>query len=256
MGKGRLALPAVALLGIACGTGASPSPDATVAPPDPGAPAPVVTPTATVAPVVPAALAQAPASVFVIPTPRPTRTPIPRAEEDMTQSVLYGHTATLLEDGRVLVTGGQTVATSLLPPAGLVSAEIYDPSTGRWSPTRPMFEPRRHHGAVLLEDGRVLVSGGLTDDHERSLIDASVTWVRSLSSAEVFDPSSETWSLVSDMPQKTDLRVSLQYNRPVISLEKIEDSKVLAISELGSWGGALRAFFRNLDACWLFGRFA
>ena len=232
----RLTLPALVatILGVACSTGANPppvptivAPGATVAPPAPVELAPSIAPLGTIAPT------DAPASAFTFP---PTSTAIPRAEGDMAQAVLYNHTATLLEDGRVLVTGGQTVATSLLPPAGLVSAEIYDPSTGRWSPTRPMFEPRRHHGAVLLEDGRVLVSGGLTDDHERSPIDASVTWVRSLSSAEVFDPSSETWSLVSDMPEKTDLRVSPQYNRPVISLEKIEDSNVLAISGLGSWG--------------------
>ena len=119
-----LALLAVAVLGVACGNGASP-------------------PIATV-------------------EPRP-----------MTQAVLYNHTATLLEDGRVLVTGGQTteraqrgIADSPPPPAGVVSAEIYDPSTGSWSPTRPMLDPRRYHGAVRLEDGRVLVSGGLTDEYK------------------------------------------------------------------------------------------
>ncbi len=50
----------------------------------------------------------------------------------MTQAALYNHTATLLKDGRVLVTSGQTMATGLFPnSADVVSAEIYDPSTGR-----------------------------------------------------------------------------------------------------------------------------
>ena len=218
-----LALPAVALLGIACGTGAGPPPIATVAPPDPGGPAPVVTPTATVAPVVPAAPAQAPAPVFVMPTPRPTRTPIPRAEGDMTQPVLYGHTATLLEDGRVLVTGGGHGVFDIFGYAGVVSAEIYDPSTGRWSPTDSTLEPHVNHAAVLLESGSVLVSGGLGDDFELSPDDARLTWVGSVSTAEKYDPSTETWSLVDDMPEETLFHL----------LEIVENGKVLAAGGLG-----------------------
>ena len=121
---------AVAVLGIACATAdrAGPSGTPTAAPPATAAVVPTIAPRAAVAP------AQAPASIFVMPTPRPTRTPIPRTEGDMTQPILYSHTATLLKDGRVLVTGGQTRVTSELPPlpTGIVSAEIYDPSTSRW----------------------------------------------------------------------------------------------------------------------------
>ena len=160
---------AVTALGAACGTSANPPPIATAVPPAAVAPAPTLAAPPATAPAAEVAPAQAPASVFVFPptrTPRPTATPIPRAEGDMTQAVLYNHTATLLEDGRVLVTGGQTAGSGTWPPprpppTGVVSAEIYDPSTDRWSPTAPMTEPRRWHGAVLLEDGEVLVSGGL-----------------------------------------------------------------------------------------------
>ncbi len=156
----------------------------------------------------------------------------------MTQAVLYNHTATLLEDGRVLVTGGQTAGSGTWPPprpppTGVVSAEIYDPSTGRWSPTAPMTEPRRWHGAVLLEDGGVLVSGGLTDEYETSASNAEVTWEGSFASSEVYDPSTETWSLAGDMPDETVLLTARQINRPAILLDMLENGMVMAVGGLG-----------------------
>ena len=231
---------ALSALGIACGTGASPPPIATVPPPTSVAQAPVVAPTATVIP----AAAVAPANVpptFEFPatrTPRPTPTPIPRADGDMTQAVLFNHTATLLEDGRVLVTGGQTRATDgvyppLPPRPGVVSAEIYDPSTGRWSPTSPMSDPRTHHDAVMLEDGKVLVSGGLTDEFTLDGTTGDPDYVFAVASAEVYDPSTETWSGVGEMPEETVDFIGTQNNRPAIMLEMLKNGKVLAVGGLG-----------------------
>jgi hypothetical protein len=62
--------------------------------------------------------------------------------------------ATLLDDGRVLVAGGGNP----FGTAGL-SAELYDPASGRWTPTGGMAD---YWGpeAVLLRDGRVLRAGG------------------------------------------------------------------------------------------------
>ena len=232
-----LAMLASALVGVACGTGAAPPPIATVEP------KPTVTPAPSVAPADAVAPAQAQASTFEFPptrTPRPRPTPIPRADGDMTQAVLFHHTATLLEDGRVLVTGGQTtgsessqVTITGFPPNGVVTAEIYDPSTGRWSPTSRMIDPRRHHGAVLLDDGRVLVSGALTEEFTNHPADAYITWVGSIGSTEVYEPSTETWSFVGDLPEETVRLIAWRYNRPAILFDVQEDGKVLAIGGLG-----------------------
>jgi hypothetical protein len=70
-----------------------------------------------------------------------------------------GHTATLLADGTVLVTGGQS-GLNIFPIDTLDSVELYHPTTNTWTKERVMAVPRSGHAAVLLPDGRVLVVGG------------------------------------------------------------------------------------------------
>jgi N-acetylneuraminic acid mutarotase len=65
----------------------------------------------------------------------------------------YGGTATLLDNGSVLVAGGGCSGCS-------GGEELYDPRTGSWSATANMLAPRSGHTATLLGDGRVLVAGG------------------------------------------------------------------------------------------------
>ena len=89
----------------------------------------------------------------------------------------YFHTSTLLADGRVLVTGGYSWVNGALS-----SAELYDPTTGTWRLTQtPMNVGRWGHTATLLNDGKVLVTGSNTN------------------SAEIFDPATESWTLISSM---------------------------------------------------------
>jgi Galactose oxidase, central domain/Kelch motif len=90
-------------------------------------------------------------------------------------------TATLLPDGKVLVTGGS-------------SAELYDPQTGAWSATQRMIAARAGHTATLLADGGVLVAGG-SGSAEESACQCHAP----LGSAELYDPSTGTWSATASM---------------------------------------------------------
>jgi N-acetylneuraminic acid mutarotase len=91
-----------------------------------------------------------------------------------------GHTATLLPNGQVLVTGGENAA------GFLASAELFNPSTGRWTETGSMAMPRINHQATLLPSGQVLVSGGNNT-------------TGSLASAELYNPSTGRWTTTGSM---------------------------------------------------------
>jgi hypothetical protein len=88
-------------------------------------------------------------------------------------------TATLLQDGKVLVAGGfqDIVTAEITHSSTLRSAELYDPDTEQWSATVTMNVGRGEHSAILLGNGAVIVAGGST----RSDLD-SVT----LDGAELF----------------------------------------------------------------------
>lgn len=81
------------------------------------------------------------------------------------------HTATRLQDGRVLIAGGFSFNGSL------ATIEIFNPATNQFEVvSNSMSEGRGSHSATLLKDGRVLIAGGFTD-----ATNASAT-------AEIFDP--------------------------------------------------------------------
>jgi len=65
----------------------------------------------------------------------------------------WSHTATLLQDGKVLVVGGLDIL-----GAPLATAELYDPTTGTFSPTGSMAVKRESQTATLLSNGKVLVA--------------------------------------------------------------------------------------------------
>lgn len=159
-----------------------------------------------------------------------------------------GHTATLLSSGKVLVTGG----IQGVPPATttLAEAELYDPSSGSFTATvGTLATARQSHTASLLSDGTVLVTGGL-DSNNHALASAevfnpstqmftatkdSMATARAnhtatvlndktvlvtggddgsgpLSTAEVYDPTAETFSPTGSMGNTRKLHIATLLN--------------------------------------------
>jgi len=73
------------------------------------------------------------------------------------------HTATLLPNGEVLIVGGEQVVARGDGYEGVstAQAEIYNPKTGLFRRTGTLVQERDRHSATLLQDGRVLIVGGI-----------------------------------------------------------------------------------------------
>jgi WD40 repeat protein len=119
-------------------------------------------------------------------------------------------TATLLQDGRVLIAGGRSGYQS----PSLASAEIFDPKTGVFSATGSMSTARSFHTATLLADGRVLIAGGQ---------DASDP-PTDLASAELYDPKTGTFSPTGSMSKP----------RASQTATLLKDGRVLIVDDLGA----------------------
>jgi hypothetical protein len=91
----------------------------------------------------------------------------------------FGHTITLLGNGQVLAVGGKNDTDGYL-----ASAELYDPSKGKWTFTGSMTVPRQRPSAVLLKNGQVLVAGGVNESSGST----------PLTSTELYNPATGTWT--------------------------------------------------------------
>ncbi len=89
-----------------------------------------------------------------------------------------GAAAVLLQDGRVLIIGGNNAT------GPVASADLFD-TNGNFSAAAVMQTPRSGHTATVLSDGRVLVAGGTTTG-------GGIT-----NSAEIYDPTADSWTLAS-----------------------------------------------------------
>ena len=95
----------------------------------------------------------------------------------------WGHGAARLANGQVLVVGGNASSDS---SSALASAEVYEPASGRWTPTASMSQPRSYASVTTLDGGKVLVAGGAFDTAPLAL-------------AELYDPIARSWSSLPKM---------------------------------------------------------
>jgi N-acetylneuraminic acid mutarotase len=136
------------------------------------------------------------------------------------------HTATLLDNGQVLVAGGRDSSGN-----SLASAELYTPGSGTWAFTGSMATARHYYTATKLSNSQVLVAGGLD-----SLLGTT------LASAELYDPSSGSWSPTGSMTTTRNLATAtLLANGMVLVAGGVDNfGTMLASAELydpatGTW---------------------
>jgi hypothetical protein len=156
-----------------------------------------------------------------------------------------GHKATLFSNGKVLVTGGDSVGTS---------AEVFDPATGNWTAAAPMTQPRSYHTATLLANGKVLLAGGYGEssadlyDLNGTVLTGSMNGNRLGHSAvlladgrvlvaggfgdngesytaEIYDPSSGDWT--STGPLETEAEFSGLISKEYSTAVSLPDGRVL-----------------------------
>lgn len=179
---------------------------------------------------------KAAAGVAVGPTAPPAPTPVPTATPPLSPGfawtgpmvaddggALGSKSATLLADGRVLFAGGCTTA-----------AELYDPSTGTFTPTGSMTEARAASAATLLLDGQVLFTGG----YNCAPAGQDGVWA----SAELYDPTNGTFRPAGFMSAP----------RQQHTATRLADGRVLIVGGLSgappaTAGGVIFASYRTAE---------
>ncbi|MGH2811074.1 MAG: Kelch repeat-containing protein, partial [Actinomycetota bacterium] len=131
-----------------------------------------------------------------------------------------GFSATILNDGRVLLAGGSGANIAMK------DAEIFDPSKGSWTPAASMIEGRSQHSATLLPDGRVLLVGGGSEKG----------FQEPLAGAELYDPKANKWTASAALP------VGMYAQTATL----LKDGRVLIA------GGRNAGHAPALARCWLF----
>lgn len=130
----------------------------------------------------------------------------------------YAFTLTRLDTHRAIVAGGQ----SQVPvPHGyrtvnIATAEVYDVTTGTWSPVASLAHVRISHEAVQIADGRAMVAGGLD----------GTAYAPPLATVEIFDAATRAWS-----PGP-----SMGVGRYQFTLTRLADGRVLAAGGCNVYG--------------------
>ena len=130
----------------------------------------------------------------------------PNATWRQVASMSFGrtyHTSTMLPDGNVLVTGGGPTGAPTDTANAVLPAEMWSPTTETWTRLASMSAPRLYHSeALLMPDGRVLISGGGRSDDVSAPTDQF--------SAEYFSPP---YLFKGARPAITSAPTTLQYGQ-------------------------------------------
>ena len=180
------------------------------------------------------------------------------------------HSALLLEDGMVLVVGGRGKGGARWPRL-FPHSEIYDPATGRWSPSGDMDQEREFFTLINLGDGGILAAGGtdvqleppkatevrdpgtgewsasgkMSTGRERGaavlLNDGRVLYtggknknLREQNSTEIFDPANGEWTEAAQMSQARSIHTAtlLQDGRVLVTGGGKPEGPFLATAEI------------------------
>ena len=131
------------------------------------------------------------------------------------------HTATLLTNREVLITGGSSVPR---PFSVWASAELYDPATGTFTPTGSMTASRFSHTATLLPNGKVLIAGGDSNVFEFGS--------SARASAELYDPSTGTFTATGEMTTARSWHTATLLNNGRVLVAGGSRNRPLASAEL------------------------
>lgn len=118
-----------------------------------------------------------------------------------------GHTATLLNDGTVLLAGGSDPATF---SDNLSTSQLYDSSAGTLTTTGNLMSARGRHTATLLSDGKVLIAGGVVNNFNDGPL---------VLNSELYDPIGKSFSGTA----------SLAVPRQLSTATLLTDSAVLVV---------------------------
>lgn len=136
------------------------------------------------------------------------------------------HTATLLKDGKVLVTGGDKIFFNGVPNANIQALISADAAT--FAATGDMTAARESHIATLLSGGKVLITGGSSGALGNTSAPTPTVYI----SAELFDPSTGHFTATGSMTDSRD------YHAAVL----LSTGKVLV-----SGGANLAGFLQSAD---------
>ena len=98
----------------------------------------------------------------------------------------------MLPNGKVLLAGGDMYCPEYYGPCAITTTKLYDPKANTWSAGPPLIHPHAMATATLLQNGKVLIVGGVSQ--------GTVSISDAFADAELYDPKTNTWSEAASLP--------------------------------------------------------